>query len=111
MPMLIFNHLIYIECYKFYIFFYLYYSETLLSINGMTVFKQEAPSPTSNDMTVLQVARQHPQSPPNIQSENVVQNNTLEDNNSQNMFNNTINQLLSQTAVGTLNNVMESKYK
>lgn len=74
----------------------------------MTVFKQEAPSPTSNDVAALKVTRQNRQSPTSTQQENV-HNTTLEEN-SQNMFNNTINQLLSQTALGTLHNVMESKY-
>ncbi|KAJ8932113.1 hypothetical protein NQ314_014894 [Rhamnusium bicolor] len=81
--------------------------EAILSINGMTVFKQEAPSPTSNEMTNLQVARQNRQSPTSTQHGNPV-NSTMEDNNSQNMFNNTINQLLSQTALVNLQNVMDS---
>lgn len=75
----------------------------------MTVFKQEAPSPTSNDITSLQVARQHRQSPTSTQQENVVVNSSMEEN-SQNMFNNTINQLLSQTALGSLHNVIDSKF-
>lgn len=74
----------------------------------MTVFKQEAPSPTSNDVTALQVARQHRQSPTTTQHDNNVHN--IMEENSQNMFNNTINQLLSQTSLSTLHNVVESKY-
>lgn len=84
-------------------------SDSILSINGMTVFKQEAPSPTSNDVTTLQVIRQNRQSPTSTQHTNVIHNNNVEDNNSQNMFNNTINQLLSQTALANLHNVMDSK--
>lgn len=75
----------------------------------MTVFKQEAPSPTSNDVTALQVARQHRQSPTTTHHENVVHNSAMEDN-SQNMFNSTINQLLSQTNLATLHNVVDSEY-
>ncbi|KAJ8968552.1 hypothetical protein NQ317_001750, partial [Molorchus minor] len=82
-------------------------SDAILSINGMTVFKQEAPSPTSNEMTNLQVARQNRQSPVSTQHGNPV-NSTMEDNNSQSMFNNTINQLLSQTALANLHNVMDN---
>ncbi|KAJ8955698.1 hypothetical protein NQ318_008570 [Aromia moschata] len=82
-------------------------SDAILSINGMTVFKQEAPSPTSNEMTNLQVARQNRQSPVSTQHGNVV-NSTMEDNNSQTMFNNTINQLLSQTALVNLHSVMDN---
>lgn len=81
-------------------------SEAILSINGMTVFKQEAPSPTSTEMPHLQVVRQTRQSPTSTQQNNPV-NSTMEDN-SQNMFNNTINQLLSQTALVNLHNVMDS---
>lgn len=84
-----------------------FFSETLLSINSMPVFKQEAPSPTSNEVAALQVTRHHRQSPTTTQHENVVHNNTLEDNNSQNMF---INQLLSQTPLGPLHTVMDSMY-
>ncbi|KAJ8924154.1 hypothetical protein NQ315_006938 [Exocentrus adspersus] len=82
-------------------------SEALLSMNNMTVFKQEAPSPTSNEIPHLQVAiRQPRQSPSSTQQINPV-NSTMEDN-SQNMFNSTINQLLSQTALVNLHNVMDS---
>lgn len=89
---------------------HIYYSGTLVTINGMTVFKQEAPSPTSNDVTALQVTRQHRQSPTTTHHENIVHNNAMEDN-SQNMFNNTINQLLSQTTLENLHNVVDSEYR
>ncbi|CAH0551601.1 unnamed protein product [Brassicogethes aeneus] len=83
------------------------YSDAILQINNMTVLKQEAPSPGSNDMTNLQVARESRQSPTSTQQGPIVALSNMEDNNSQNMFNNTINQLLSQTGFVNLQNVMD----
>ncbi|KAG5894830.1 hypothetical protein JTB14_033674 [Gonioctena quinquepunctata] len=83
-------------------------SENILSMNGMTVFKQEAPSPTSNDVTTLQVVHKHRESPTSTHHGNAIVNSTMEDNTSQNMFNNTINQLLSQTGLVGLHNVMDT---
>ncbi|XP_028144852.2 transcription factor CP2-like protein 1 [Diabrotica virgifera virgifera] len=80
-------------------------SENVLSMNGLTIFKQEAPSPTSSDVTTLQIARKN-HSP--TTHTNVAVNSTMEDNNSQNMFNNTISQLLSHGNLVGLQNVMEN---
>nr|CAI5830862.1 unnamed protein product [Callosobruchus analis] len=100
-------------------------SDTILGINGMTVFKQEAPSPTSTEAAVAAAtavvrgpqsggrgSQRNGQSPTSTQHYNgnasIIVNSTMEDNNSQSMFNNTINQLLSQTALANLHNVMDS---
>ncbi|XP_074037338.1 transcription factor CP2 like gemini isoform X1 [Leptinotarsa decemlineata] len=83
-------------------------NENMLSMNGMTVFKQEAPSPTSNDVTTLQVTHKHRQSPSSTHHGGAVVNSTMEDNTSQNMFNSTINQLLTQSGLVGLHNVMDA---
>lgn len=97
--------------YFHYFTLYFIHSDSILTINGLTVFKQEIPSPNSNEMTNLQVGtRQNRQSPTSTQGP--VANNvacTMEEN-SQNMFNNTINQLLSQTGLVNLQNVMDSQF-
>ncbi|XP_060517070.1 transcription factor CP2-like protein 1 isoform X2 [Cylas formicarius] len=87
-----------------------YVSDHLLTITGMTVFKQEAPSPTAiGDVAQLQMTHQNRQSPTSTQPGTLVNtvNNSIEDGN-QNVFNNTINQLLSQSALANLHNVIES---
>ncbi|XP_050306399.1 transcription factor CP2-like protein 1 isoform X2 [Anthonomus grandis grandis] len=86
-----------------------YTNETILAINGMTVFKQEAPSPTTlNDVVHLQVAHHNRQSPTSTQQGPMVNpiNSTMEEN-SQNVFSNTINQLLNHSALAGLQSVMD----
>ncbi|XP_049824881.1 transcription factor CP2-like protein 1 isoform X2 [Aethina tumida] len=96
------------------------YSDAILQINSMTVFKQEAPSPGStNEITNLQTVRENRQSPTSTQHHQPQQNQQngtmvaatgcggMDDNNSQTMFNNTINQLLSQSGLVNLQNVMD----
>lgn len=85
------------------------FSGNILGINNLTVFKQEAPSPTSSDVTTLQVAHKSRQSTSSTRHSNMAINSTMDDN--QNMFNNTINQLLSQESLAGLHNVIESKFK
>ncbi|CAH1113968.1 unnamed protein product [Psylliodes chrysocephalus] len=81
-------------------------SGNILGINNLTVFKQEAPSPTSSDVTTLQVAHKSRQSTSSTRHSNMAINSTMDDN--QNMFNNTINQLLSQESLAGLHNVIEN---
>ncbi|XP_066142922.1 transcription factor CP2-like protein 1 isoform X1 [Euwallacea fornicatus] len=86
-----------------------YASESMLTINNLTsVFKQEAPSPTMNEVAQMQV-RHNRQSPTSTQQGSMTVNNvnsTMEEN-SQNMFNNTINQLLSQSGLANLHTVID----
>jgi CRISPR/Cas system CMR subunit Cmr4 (Cas7 group RAMP superfamily) len=70
------------------------------------VFKQEAPSPTNNDVTTLQIVRQNRQSPTSTQQ--VVHNGTIDETSNQNMINNTINQLLNQSAYTNLQNAIDA---
>ncbi|KAF7278574.1 hypothetical protein GWI33_008196 [Rhynchophorus ferrugineus] len=86
-----------------------YVSDSVLSINGMTVFKQEIPSPTMNEVAQLQIARQQRQSPTSTQQNGMMTpiNSTIEEN-SQNIFNNTINQLLSQSSLTNIHNVIDN---
>ncbi|XP_015837103.1 transcription factor CP2-like protein 1 isoform X2 [Tribolium castaneum] len=81
-------------------------SDAILSISGLTVFKQEAPSPTNNDVSQLQLVRQNRQSPTSTQQ--VVHNGAIEETNNQNMINNTINQLLTQSAYTNLQNAIDA---
>jgi hypothetical protein len=81
-------------------------SDAILSISGLTVFKQEAPSPTNNDVTTLQIVRQNRQSPTSTQQ--VVHNGTIDETSNQNMINNTINQLLNQSAYTNLQNAIDA---
>lgn len=98
------------------------FSDAILQINSMTVFKQEAPSPGStNEITNLQTVRENRQSPTSTQHHQPQQNQQngtmvaatgcggMDDNNSQTMFNNTINQLLSQSGLVNLQNVMDGE--
>jgi hypothetical protein len=81
-------------------------SDAILSISGLTVNKQEAPSPTNNDVTTLQIVRQNRQSPTSTQQ--VVHNGTIDETSNQNMINNTINQLLNQSAYTNLQNAIDA---
>ena len=82
-------------------------SDAILSISGLTVFKQEAPSPTNHDAASLQIARQNRQSPTSTQQVGV-HNGTIDEANNQNMINTTINQLLSQSAYTNLQNAIDA---
>ncbi|XP_057653357.1 transcription factor CP2-like protein 1 [Diorhabda carinulata] len=82
------------------------YSENILTMNGLTVFKQEAPSPTSSDVSNLQAARKNMQSSSTSNHLNV--NSTIDDHMSQTMFSNTINQLLNQGNLAGFQNVVEN---
>lgn len=82
-------------------------SDAMLSINNMTVFKQESPSPTMND----QLQKRNRQSPTSTQQGSIAFSHATGnvEENSQNMFSNTINQLLSQTGLTTLHNVIDGE--
>lgn len=73
----------------------------------MTVFKQESPSPTMND----QLQRRNRQSPTSTQQGSIAFSHATGnvEESSQNMFSNTINQLLSQTGLTTLHNVIDGE--
>lgn len=78
--------------------------DAILSITGLTVFKQEAPSPTSHDPGPLQIVRQTHQSPTSTQGHLNTTNAALEDGNSgQNM----LHQLLGHSGYSTLQNAIE----
>ncbi|CAH1162937.1 unnamed protein product [Phaedon cochleariae] len=86
-------------------------SDNLLSINGLTVFKQEAPSPTA-ETTALSGAgpRDRPQRSPaaaHPQAGAAGHGAGAEDTSSQTMFSNTISQLLSQSGLVGLQNVID----
>ncbi|XP_048523793.1 transcription factor CP2-like protein 1 [Dendroctonus ponderosae] len=85
-----------------------YSSESKSAMNSLMVFKQEALSPTMNEVAHSQ-ARHNRQSPTSTQKGAMVNpiNSTMEEN-SQNMFNSTINQLLSQSALVNLHSVIDN---
>ncbi|CAG9854274.1 unnamed protein product [Phyllotreta striolata] len=80
----------------------------ILGMNNLTVFKQEAPSPTSGDVAILQVAKKNRQSPPIHHANVATITSTIDDNCNQNMFNNTISQLLSQENLAGIHNVIDN---
>lgn len=82
--------------------------DAILSISGLTVFKQEAPSPTNHDVGALQVSRQNHQSPTSTQGPVNANNTSLDDSNSnQNMINNTLHQLLGHSGYSSLQNALD----
>lgn len=82
--------------------------DAILSISGLTVFKQEAPSPTSHDVGALQVSRQNHQSPTSTQGPANNNSASLEDSSSnQNMINNTLHQLLGHSGYSSLQNALD----
>ncbi|KAI4468706.1 transcription factor cp2 [Holotrichia oblita] len=83
-------------------------SDAILSISGLTVFKQEAPSPPiSQDVNAIQMARQNNNAPVTTQSTVISQSNTISDSNA-NVINTTLHQLLGQTGYSTLQNAIDS---
>ncbi|KAB0805618.1 hypothetical protein PPYR_02588 [Photinus pyralis] len=73
-------------------------SEAILSLPGLPVFKQEAPSPTSNEAKTLS----HPSCIP-VTSSHTTTNSAVNDGNSnQNMFNNTLQHLLGGSTYSSL---------
>ncbi|XP_017786588.1 PREDICTED: transcription factor CP2-like protein 1 isoform X2 [Nicrophorus vespilloides] len=83
-------------------------SEAILSLSNMTVFKQEAPSPTDNpETTVTQFSRQNqPCSLGNQQAQvPVSQANNINDNQNNTILNTTLQQLLSQTGYNSIQNI------
>ncbi|XP_045460592.1 transcription factor CP2-like protein 1 isoform X2 [Harmonia axyridis] len=82
--------------------------EPTLSISGLTVFKQEAPSPT-HDVNAIQqqLSRRNIQSPTSTQD--VERGNTLDDNsNDQQILTSTISQLLNQSGYSSLHSAFDA---
>lgn len=75
-------------------------SEAILSLPGLPVFKQEAPSPTSNEAKTLSHSSCIPVTSPHPNTTTSINDG----NNNQNMFNNTLHQLLSGSAYTSLQN-------
>ncbi|KAK9876144.1 hypothetical protein WA026_011261 [Henosepilachna vigintioctopunctata] len=81
--------------------------ETSLSISGLTVFKQEAPSPTHDASAMHQMSRRNARSPASAQ--NADKGTQLEENsNEQQMINSTISQLLNQSGYSNLHNAFNA---
>ncbi|KRT86773.1 hypothetical protein AMK59_469, partial [Oryctes borbonicus] len=82
-------------------------SDAILSISGLTVFKQEAPSPPiSQDAGAIQIARQSNNIPVTTQSSAISQNNTISDGNANSIT--TLHQLLGQTGYSSLQNAIDT---
>lgn len=83
--------------------------EQTLSISGLTVFKQEAPSPTHGVNGIQQLSRRNTQSPTSTQD--VETGNALDENSSdQQILNSTISQLLNQSGYSTLHSAFDGAY-
>lgn len=93
------------------VLFFLPFRDAILSISGLTVFKQEAPSPTSHDVVAQQISRQNHQSPTSTQGPaNANGTPSLEDStNNQNMINNTLHQLLGHSGFSSLQNALDGR--
>ncbi|KAK9751960.1 CP2 transcription factor [Popillia japonica] len=83
-------------------------SDAILSISGLTVFKQEAPSPPiSQDVSAIQMSRQNSNVPVTTQSTVISQSSTISDSNA-NVINTTLHQLLGQSGYSSLQNAIDS---
>lgn len=95
---------------------FFFFSDAILNISGLTVFKQEAPSPTE-DGNFQNINRQNHQNPPHSQAQSAVQQNnnnnvtTLADSSNTNLINTTLHQLLGQNGYTNLENVIEGIIK
>ncbi|XP_022915325.1 transcription factor CP2 [Onthophagus taurus] len=75
-------------------------SDSILSISGLTVFKQEAPSPPiSNDVNTIHITRQNNTVPVTTQGTVITSGNSISDSNA--IINTTLHQLLGQAGYNT----------
>lgn len=91
------------------------FSDAILNITELNVFKQEAPSPTNDPnfphICNRQKQAQNHQNPLHPQQQSIVQNDTsIGENSNTNILNNTLNQLFAQNGFNNLQNVIEGKF-
>lgn len=93
----------------FYLFKNINSSDAILNISSLTVFKQEAPSPT-HDVGNLHQGRQHSIHNTTNQNNHINSNENITDEaNTNQILNSSIHQLLGQNAYSNLQNI-DGKY-